>query len=318
MIEKTKGETERDKPKPPISGPAIPIGNCMLFGVDQVNGPSSERKEVPISRHEALVLARHWIEEHEDCAKWLRIQYSSKDQRIKVYAATRISELYDYGMITQKQIDKIVEEIHSRESDSQSPATESPVIHDVKPEDQFDALMWSVELGDMQSFRELLDQGVALDARGPGGTTMLHAGASAGDRAVVLELLERDADPNVRNDRLATPLHDAAVRGQAEMVKVLIAHRADPNARTEDGQTPLHFAARLCRDMATFRELLAGGADPNACTKAGETPLQMVHHYNNEPKIADLLLEASRSASPKNWTTRATHQGPPHSPDRVR
>ena len=117
---------KREKPKAPVSLPAVHVGDFVLFGVDAVNGPSSARKEIPISRHEALVLARYWIQQYEDCDRWLRIQYSSTDYRIKVYAESRIGELLDLGMVTQQQVDQIVHEIEAKDAEARSPDRQSP------------------------------------------------------------------------------------------------------------------------------------------------------------------------------------------------
>jgi hypothetical protein len=102
-----------NKPPPsgPIALPAIPIGKFCLFLVNEVNGPASARQDVPLSRHEALVLARYWLERYVDCQEWIRIQYSSSDFRVLVYAESRVKELRDAGLVTQQQIDQIFDEI---------------------------------------------------------------------------------------------------------------------------------------------------------------------------------------------------------------
>lgn len=121
------------------------------------------------------------------------------------------------------------------------------------------------------------------------------------------ELLEQGADPDERNDVGSTPLLYAASRSR-ELVELLVNYGADINARNQIGAAPIFApivigAARP--DNATFIEILhfliQNGADLDVKLN-GNTPLQQAVNMGNKPAeklIRNTLRNRKRQATRK-------------------
>jgi hypothetical protein len=80
-------------------GPFL-IGCC-----DRINGPSSAKSTVAISRFEAGLLVRHWAEEHEATERTIAAEggVSGDDSRLMTYAAMRVSAMRDAGLLSDEE-----------------------------------------------------------------------------------------------------------------------------------------------------------------------------------------------------------------------
>ncbi len=162
---------------------------------------------------------------------------------------------------------------------ARSPADESPVA---------DAVM----RGDSSRVRQLIKQGLDVNAAQPDGMTALHWAAQRGDAGGAQMLMYAGArvDAVTRNGNY-TPLHLAARNGRAAAVKALLAAGADVNAVTTTGAvTALHFAASN-GDPATVSALLDKGAPVDRREGAwGQTPLMWAASANRVAAL-DVLIK---------------------------
>ena len=145
--------------------------------------------------------------------------------------------------------------------------------------------------GDREAVRELLRQGLDVNAAQGDGMTALHWAASSGDAELLDILLYAGADvAAVTRIGQYTPLHLAAKRGAPEALRSLIAGGADVTAATgNNGATPLHFAA-AAGDPEAIAVLLEAGADPDARESAwDQTPLTFAAAANRPGAISALL-----------------------------
>ncbi len=120
-----------------------------------------------------------------------------------------------------------------------------------------------------------------LAARASPGLTALQRAALCGDLQSARQLLNAGAALNVGDRNGLTALHLAAQYGHAAMIELLLDYGADINARTyQRGLTPLHWAACWghCEGLGA---LLAGGADINARDHIGDTPLTWAEEYRH-------------------------------------
>lgn len=120
-----KEQLERD----PLGSITLPNGIRIGF-VDEVNGPSSEQVRVPISRHEARLLARHWMERYERCD--YRIHFGEMrdgtDGRVIAYAGRRIGELRDAGLVSQDEVDAIAKKAYAKHADEWEEALDDAYV----------------------------------------------------------------------------------------------------------------------------------------------------------------------------------------------
>jgi uncharacterized protein len=134
----------------------------------------------------------------------------------------------------------------------------------------------------------LARNGVALDARGPGGATPLHHAIVEGRDDAAGWLVDRGARIDQRDDAGRTPLELAASeRGRqpvarAALVQRLLALGADVGARDARGGTLLHVAVRQ-QAPDVVAALLSRGLDVAATDADGATPL---HALAERPTIS--------------------------------
>ena len=135
-----------------------------------------------------------------------------------------------------------------------------------------DELLGAAADGDIDLMRELLNKGVAVNAKGPEGWTALMIGASKGSTVMVKLLLDSGADVNEKNSKGQTPLIFAAHWGHQEIASLLVDRGADVNAQMNDGWTALIDAIQMGKgDVAKF--LIEKGAAVNQKTQNGWTAL---------------------------------------------
>ena len=159
------------------------------------------------------------------------------------------------------------------------PSDESPVA---------DAVM----RGDSSRVRQLIKQGLDVNAAQPDGMTALHWAAQRGDAGGAQMLMYAGArvDAVTRNGNY-TPLHLAARSGRSAAVKALLTAGADVNAVTSTGAvTALHFASSN-GDPATVTALLDKGAPVDTREGAwGQTPLMWAASANRLAAL-DVLIK---------------------------
>lgn len=147
---------------------------------------------------------------------------------------------------------------------------------DARDEENRTPLQWAEELQQKQAFGKAL--GVAL-----------HSSVERGDANLIKRLLDKGASVNVKNKDHETPLHVATRQGNAVIVELLLAKGADGNAKDWYGRTPLHVAARA-GSVAIVELLLSKGADVNTKDVRNETPA----YRATNPKIIELLKRHAR------------------------
>jgi len=122
-------------------------------------------------------------------------------------------------------------------------------------------LVNAATLGDIESVRNLLNNGVDINASTDYGDTALMM-AARGDTDIVKLLLERGANPNSKDDIGYTALLIASIEGHTDTVQLLLDRGADPNIPANDGDTAL-MAASNWGHIDTVQLLLDRGADIN-------------------------------------------------------
>ena len=121
--------------------------------------------------------------------------------------------------------------------------------------------------------KELLTEGVDVNAYQLDGTTALQWAAYHNDLVSAKLLLGAGANPNIPNDYGMLPTLLAARNGSAAMLEILLNGGADPNLTFPTGETPLMSAA-MTGITAAVETLLKNGANPNLIeTTRGQTAL---------------------------------------------
>ncbi len=170
--------------------------------------------------------------------------------------------------------------------------------------DGMTGLHWAAERGDVEITDMLIYAGANLRAvTRIGHYTPLHLASKTGSLPVAQSLLRGGADVSaVTSNTGVTPLHLAAAAGGADLVKVLIEAGADTNARESMWeQTPLTFAAARNRPEAILA-LLEAGADPSLTAKVVELRAQGRLDQKAQRREGQVLKafagEDERSATP--------------------
>jgi ankyrin repeat protein len=136
-----------------------------------------------------------------------------------------------------------------------------------------------------------------IDREDVGAHLQLMSAALYGDTEKVKELINQGVDVNARTHEGRTALMFAVINMHAATVQTLLKLGADVNAQSEAGFTPLILAA--CSGNARIaRALLNGGADVRKTLRSGQTALSHAaeHGYN---VIVELLeREVSKSKVP--------------------
>ncbi len=178
-------------------------------------------------------------------------------------------------------------------------------------------LISAAVMGREERVRELLDQGVHVDARGHGGCTAILGAASVGQVAIVEALLVRGAQVNLPDRGGCTAIYAAVKNGHARVVELLADHNANIHlADFRDCETPLHVSALKGR-AAISLFLLQRGADVHARDFKGYTPLHHASVYGHLAIVKQLLEHGSLPDSRDNQDHTPTHAAALHGHDKV-
>lgn len=161
-------------------------------------------------------------------------------------------------------------------------------------EDGFTPLEAASKSGNLDLFRELINNGANLSMQG--GDALLRA-AELDRILIVEELLKLGVDPNHEN-MYGSALHAAADYGYTDILEMLLEYGADTDIQAkldESDWTALMLAAEAGREDIT-RILLENGADVWLKDSEGETALD-VARKRGHPKIVKMLEEAMRTPS---------------------
>jgi ankyrin repeat protein len=193
-----------------------------------------------------------------------------------------------------------------------------------------DEFFTAARSGDLARVRDLIEQGVDVNARESGdNTTAMHWAAAAGQASIVEALAEAGGDVIGSGDDHALEVIGWATcwdgcddDAHRQVVDVLIAHGArhhifsaiamnladevraiverDPAAlekrlsRNENHQTPLHFAVRMNRP-AMISLLLELGADPLIIDDAGNPPAVYAMSPGADRQVMEAITQRSES-----------------------
>ena len=106
-------------------------------------------------------------------------------------------------------------------------------------------LFLTIEAGDTNAARTLIELGAQINAPGQDSFAPLHT-ATFYDRIEIVRLLiDAGADLNVKGDGNLTPLHIAALEGRLEIARLLLDKGANPNANAETGGLTPYAAAMI-------------------------------------------------------------------------
>lgn len=124
-----------------------------------------------------------------------------------------------------------------------------------------------------EKVKQLVDQGVDVNARDEVGKSALHWVAGAKPE-VISALLAAGADVNAKDQWDRSPLHFVAATGSMESIKLLLDAGGEVNAKTANDWTPLHGAAKFGAPE-NIMALLEAGADAAARNEMGESAFDL-------------------------------------------
>jgi ankyrin repeat protein len=120
----------------------------------------------------------------------------------------------------------------------------------------------------------------------------LYAAVDSGDTETVKQLIADGVDVNAPSSRGSCALHAAAVNNNPELIVLLLEHGADPNAQNTQGDTALICATKYAGGNAkTVELLLEAGTNPDVRDKKGNTALDYAKKKEQVEALA--VLEAA-------------------------
>lgn len=162
---------------------------------------------------------------------------------------------------------------------------------------------------------ELLVQGgFDLKAHDLNGDSPLHIAAAFGNLITAEAMLQLGGDPNARGGGGTTLLHSIFWSGLNPLCEVqpsdttqirhmcefLISSGSDVNATDDEGRTPLMIAAWTSADPSSLLALVRAYADPQLVDRSGNTALHYAAEHNPNPDVVSLLLRAGGGLESRN------------------
>lgn len=154
-------------------------------------------------------------------------------------------------------------------------------------------LMKAVESNNLAGVKQLIGQGVDVNALEANGDAPLVMAAYLGHAEIVRALLEAGADVTAVDPEMkATALHAAAYAGRTEAARLLIQYKVDINKQgPRNGYTALHDAIwQGHTDTASV--IIDAGANLGLKNHEGQTPLDFARARKRREIVA--LLEQKR------------------------
>ena len=159
--------------------------------------------------------------------------------------------------------------------------------------------------GDLESVRQLIQDGQDVNRGDSIGTTPLMVAALYGHDQVVHELIRAGADVNEKDNDKQTALHKASWWGHSNVVRTLADAGANLNVQDWWGMTP-QMAAAYCGCANVMAELIRAGADVSVVSShqclsvaAGSTALHFAA-VEDEIECGVLLVEAGADMKTRN------------------
>ena len=135
-------------------------------------------------------------------------------------------------------------------------------------------LMLAALNNDLQTVRELIQQGAQINKRNDWGWTALLNATIKGNHTLVDYLLKNGASPHLSDNDGRSPLMAAVLNNHPKIVKALLNNSADVNKANRDGWTALSFAAWK-GNVISVKDLLNANAFKQHRTSEGLTALQL-------------------------------------------
>ncbi|QTD45700.1 ankyrin repeat domain-containing protein [Ottowia testudinis] len=148
------------------------------------------------------------------------------------------------------------------------------------------ALYAAAARGELDRARQLMAQGVSLDAANAREMTLLETAMREGNRRAFDNLLALGANPVYLGSHRDTPMHFAAILTDPYWLKTLLARGADTEVRNRLGETPLF---RALGQEANVQLLLDAGADIHAHSRSRETLLHKAAATLNYAQVVRFL-----------------------------
>ena len=174
--------------------------------------------------------------------------------------------------------------------------------------------IWTAcRVGDLESVRQLIQDGQNVNRGGSYGTTPLMWAAYYGHNQVVCELIRAGADVNGKDNIKQTALHKASWCGHSIVVKTLTEAGANLNVQDVDGVTPLMWAAYWGHANVVV-ELIRSGADVSVVNNKWYIYLESVAtgstalHFaatRNSIECGVLLVEAGADMRTRNNNSKS-------------
>eukprot|EP00026_Physarum_polycephalum_P011812 Phypoly_transcript_12056.p1 GENE.Phypoly_transcript_12056~~Phypoly_transcript_12056.p1 ORF type:complete len:274 (+),score=42.89 Phypoly_transcript_12056:197-1018(+) len=221
-------------------------------------------------------------------------------------------------------------------SNVQQPPTST--TNDTRDFEENTPLISAASNGQIETVKQLLDNGAHPDSQNVYGYTPLLAAISRGHLSVASALIQRGANVHLSSVEGESALHFAAIRGDESLVASLLENGAFLNIQdaegdtvlhwvvrektyamlnyllqqkhcnssipNEDGETPLHLAACL-GDELSVDCLLKHNANPTLLDSNGQTPLDLAVE-SGEKKVIDLL--GKFKPTPPSRNSRSPHR----------
>ncbi|XP_043986803.1 BRCA1-associated RING domain protein 1 [Gambusia affinis] len=233
--------------------------SCQMSSTNNPNLDDSSKKDTNISSQESLSKRSKTVERNCSLETMPKRQRASSGQRRKLPGgkASPFTERLTLASPTSEKKKK-----HPREGKQHSPSVVALMSSDIHNK--------SV-CSPRSSFGHSSPGSPAVRKRNLRGETPLHLAAIKGDVDSVKELLDQGADPNLKDNAGWTPLHEACNLGHLAAVKVLVARGALLNTPGYENDSPLHDAVRNGH-AAIVKLLLQLGASQNVLNLHGKRP----------------------------------------------